>query len=152
MWGGWHHVEVHTDDWWITKFQMYGFVYSPHLTQTIRENAQPEKQITTNLTGAKDGRYNAQHIWLHMMVFINPEVASLPQHAHLMAEEGCYKDKTVDRSGKKVLIHRECGTGRNNQHETKLPDEFKPIRIDNPEKKREDWEAWVNSHIKGTQK
>lgn len=106
----------------------------PTLDSKIRENAHPEKQITTSLIGAKDG---------------DSEVASLPQHAHLMAEEGCYKDKAVDRSGKKVLIHRECGTGRNNQHETKLPDEFKPIRIDNPEKKREEWEAWVNSHVKG---
>jgi hypothetical protein len=76
------------------------------------------RKTNYSLIGAKVGRYNAQHIWLKMIVFIIAEVATLPQLAHLMAEEGCYKDKTVDRSGKKVLIHRECGTGRNSQHET----------------------------------
>jgi hypothetical protein len=147
MWGGWHHVEVHDADWWITKFELYGFVYSPLLTESTRDQARSERTKTTSIQGAKDGKYNAQHVWLHMLVFINPEVASLPQHAHLMAEAGCYKDKTTDGSGKRVIVHRECGTGRNSEHETKLPDDFKPIRIEKPETKAREWEEWVNKHI-----
>lgn len=147
MWGGWHHVEVHDADWWITKFELYGFVYSPILTESARDHARSERKILTTIQGAKDGKYNAQHIWLHMLVFINPEVASLPDHAHLMAEAGCYKDKTTDESGRRVIIHRECGTGRNSEHETKLPDHFKPIQIEQSEKKTIEWEGWVNKHI-----
>ena len=39
IWGGWHHVEVHKEDWWKMKFQMYGFQYSPELTMAIRTQA-----------------------------------------------------------------------------------------------------------------
>ena len=146
-WGGWHHVEVHDADWWITKFEMYGFVYSPLLTESTRDRARSERNNSTSIQGAKDGKYNAQHIWLNMLVFINPEVASLPEHAHLMAETGCYKDATTDGSGKRIIVHRECGTGRNSEHETKLPDDFKPIRIEKPEMMNSAWEEWVNKNI-----
>ena len=147
MWGGWHHVEVHDADWWITKFELYGFVYSPILTESVRDRARSERTNRTTINGAKDGKYNAQHVWLHMLVFLNPEVASLPHHAHLMAEAGCYKDKSLDGYGRRVIIHRECGTGRNSEHETRLPYEFMPIRIEPSEKKIIEWEEWVNKHI-----
>ena len=98
QWGGWHHVEVHQQDWWITRFKMFGFVYDESLTKTIRAVAIEEvghaENNRNNASDAfasigPDGKiYNAQHIWLNMLVFINPAVASLPDHAHLLAEPG----------------------------------------------------------------
>lgn len=146
-WGGWHHVEVHDEEWWITRFEMYGFKYSERLTKKVKYIAQSEKSMSSSIQGAKDGKYNSQHVWLHMMVFINPEVAGLPQHAHLMAEQGCFKATIKDKEGNRISVNRECGTGRNNAEESKLPEEFKPIWIDEPEKKRKEWEEWVNKHI-----
>jgi hypothetical protein len=64
MWGGWHHVEVHDDIWWISKFQSYGFVYSPELTAMVRDVAVQEVGNIT-VTGEKA---NPQHIWLTMKV------------------------------------------------------------------------------------
>lgn len=79
-WGGWHHVEVHGMWWWKSRLQAYGFIYSEDLTQKIRSYARREID-----------EYG-QHIWFSMMVFINPVVASLPQHQHLFNGHGCYKD------------------------------------------------------------
>ena len=55
-------------------------------------------------------------------VFINPAVASLPEHAHLLAEHGCFKSKTQNRP---------CGVGKKQLAETesKLPPEFLPLQI-----------------------
>jgi hypothetical protein len=145
-WGGWHHVEVHTEDWWILKFEMYGFKYSEKLTLKLREQAKIDKGLPSKIKGAKNGKFNSQHVWLHMMVFINPAVASLPEHAHLMAEEGCFQS-TANIGGKSEMIHRACGTGRNSAHETLLPKEYKPIKIHDPNKKRMEWEDWVNDHV-----
>jgi hypothetical protein len=117
QWGGWHHVEVHMDDWWITKMQMYGFIYSPELTQHVRDVATTES--SSGIEALNGDKYNAQHVWLNMPLFINPAVVSLPQHAHLMVEEGCFKGR---KNGKQIT--RPCGTS---PEETPLPDEFLPI-------------------------
>lgn len=64
-WGGWHHVEVHDTNWWVTKFEMYGFKFSQYLTDKVKGIA--EKQGNGNI--APNGKeYNAQHIWLTMKV------------------------------------------------------------------------------------
>jgi hypothetical protein len=57
-----------------------------------------------------------------LQVFINPAVASLPEHAHLLSEHGCYKSKTQNRP---------CGTGmkKHIDTESKLPDSFLPLKI-----------------------
>lgn len=39
-WGGWHHVEVHDQKWWIGRMQSHGFIYSEELTSWIRKQAQ----------------------------------------------------------------------------------------------------------------
>lgn len=65
-WGGWHHVEVHDDLWWISKMQLYGFVYSPELTQMVRDIARGESGSIA-VTGEKA---NPQHIWLTMKVCV----------------------------------------------------------------------------------
>jgi len=35
-WGGWHHVEVHNQKWWIGRFEAMGFVFSREITDWIR--------------------------------------------------------------------------------------------------------------------
>ena len=67
-WGGWHHVEVHKDDWWIRKYESYGFRYDEKLTKEIRQIAVKEKgKFPPN---GKD--LGAQHVRTSMKVFINP--------------------------------------------------------------------------------
>jgi hypothetical protein len=46
-WGGWHHVEVHQDEWWIRKYESYGFRYDDTLTQQVRSIASAEKGNAT---------------------------------------------------------------------------------------------------------
>mmetsp|Transcript_10124 Transcript_10124/g.11359 ORF Transcript_10124/g.11359 Transcript_10124/m.11359 type:complete len:413 (+) Transcript_10124:143-1381(+) len=104
-WGGWHHVEVHKDEWWIRKYEAYGFKYDDTLTQQIRKVGMEEhfnKNTTADGTFPVNGEsYNAQHVWTSMKVFLNPVVAALPQHAHLFGEFGCFNTRTKG--------HRECG-------------------------------------------
>ncbi|KAG7373410.1 methyltransferase domain containing protein [Nitzschia inconspicua] len=112
-WGGWHHVEVHEEEWWITRFQSFGFVYSNYLTKQVRSAASASKTIRA----PNNSTYNAQHIWLHMLVFINPTVASLPQHAHLLSELSC-------TNGSKKENRRPCKT---ESKESTLPPAFQPL-------------------------
>jgi hypothetical protein len=137
-WGGWHHVEVHETDWWIARFQSFGFVYSDSLTNQVRNAAMQHR-----LDVAPDNStYNAQHIWLHMMVFVNPVVASLEKHHHLLAEIGCYSDYTDNHK-------RPCGTftvagGSEKQTaeiETPLPPEYEPLHL--TEEMDRQWEQTV---------
>lgn len=123
-WGGWHHVEVHSDDWWIRKYEAYGFKYETVLTDQVRTWARNEG----NSTGPDGRPYNAQHVWLNMKVFVNPVVAALPQHAHLFPEIGCY-EKTGENG---LILHRECGTGGIGgigALETPLDPSFFPLKI-----------------------
>lgn len=87
---------------------------------------------------------NAQHVWLSLQVFINPAVASLPQHAHLLAEPGCFLERAKDGSP----VNRECGTGNDEQSniETTLPDAFKPLEI--TEKMDHDWFEHIRAKVK----
>lgn len=138
QWGGWHHVEVHNEVWWVSKFESYGFRYSPDLTNMVRRTAYDEKQRKTpSMTGEP---YNAQHIWNKMIVFINPSVAALPEHAHLFAEHGCYHNRTGDQIG-----HRECGTGRGGKGESPLPKSFYPLTLTEDMDKA--WEDLVKKNI-----
>ena len=71
MWGGWHHVEVHDSDWWITKFQSFGFVFLSQITKKVKDIVKEEAlgpQSKRNLFGQK---YSAQHLYLHLMVSRN---------------------------------------------------------------------------------
>lgn len=85
IWGGWHHVEVHFREWWIQKMEMQGFRYSQSLSDMVKAAAKAGQ-----FKEAPNGKpYNAQHLWTNQMVFINPKVASLPEHDHLFHESGC---------------------------------------------------------------
>lgn len=73
--GGWHHAEVHSEWWWISRFEMFGFTYSEVLTDIIRGNAKYKYDEGLNLK--------------RMMVFVNRNLASQPQFAHLIGGHGC---------------------------------------------------------------
>jgi hypothetical protein len=121
--GGRHHVEVHSDEWWIRKYELYGLKYDAALTEQVRAWAKDESNNATAI--APNGeRYNAQHVWLTMKVFTNPVVAALPQHAHLFPEFGCYGGRTNGE-----IHHRECGTGGEGALETPLDKSLYPLPI-----------------------
>ncbi|KAL7551273.1 hypothetical protein ACHAWF_014477 [Thalassiosira exigua] len=123
-WGGWHHVEVHDDDWWRVRWEAAGFVYSEYLTTQMREIANKDnhrKDLTSNMR--PDHLYFVgQHLYLNLQVFINPMVASLPQHTHLFAEHGCYGGRDPKT---KEHIRVDCTHQKGNL--TPLPKSFKPL-------------------------
>lgn len=88
-WGGHHHVEVHPDFWWISRMEMQGFVYSEKLTKIMRYIAMMTKEKAASNQGS--------HLFRTAHVYINPKVASLPQHAHLMGRYGCFRQKGDER-------------------------------------------------------
>lgn len=135
-WGGWHHVEVHQDDWWIRKYESFGFRYDAELTDKFKMIASQEKSTGEAPNGE---HYNAQHIWLTLKVFINPAVASLPHHAHLFFEHGCFES----RGGKP----RKCGDGNSPQAsvESVLPQGFFPLEL--TDSQDDAWHELVKSHI-----
>ncbi|KAL3765972.1 hypothetical protein ACHAWO_002964 [Cyclotella atomus] len=121
-WGGWHHVEVHNDDWWRGRMESMGFIYSEQLTNMMRGKAGEDSQQTDLLKSMEEGKgYSvAQHLRINLQVFINPFVAALPQHMHLFAEHGCFEnDKLV-----------ECGkNGTSTEGLSALPDRYKPLEL-----------------------
>lgn len=88
-------VEVHGDYWWKGRFIAAGMVYFQELTEVIRRIPYMEKYKLLEVFNMTE-RYNGvigpygQYIEHQMMVFINPIVASLPQHDHIFSGEGCH--------------------------------------------------------------
>ena len=115
---------------------MFGFIYSPKLTEKLRQAAQAE----TNTCCAPNGvKLNAQHVWLRAQVFINPAVAALPQHAHLLAEPGCYDQ---NENG---TVHRVCGESASvvdHTGESVLPERWSALTLTQAQD-----DSWV-AHIK----
>jgi hypothetical protein len=127
-WGGWHHVEVRPDSWWIRKYEMYGFKFSQELTDQIRKIVDEEKGQIFPPTGQ---RMFAQHIGISIKVFINPLVAALPEHAHLFGGVGgCHKEGLGES-----IVNRECGEDK----ETPLDPTYFPLKLT-----EEQDEAWYN--------
>ena len=120
-WGGWHHVEVHDEKWWRARMEMMGFLYSDELTKVMKEYAGKDRGRRDIIPAMDPNKgYNVgQHLWTTLQVYINPLVASLPEHAHLMAEHGCYHHT----NGK------ECGKAGNTEVDSVLPDSFKPLKL-----------------------
>lgn len=103
-WGGHHHVEVHNDWWWKARMAAQGFVFSPELTRMVK-----------GLARRTYGGLRASHL-VEMHVFINPPIAQLPQHAHLVGNVGCFgKGPCGDR------VPCAC-TGADT-----LPEQFRPV-------------------------
>jgi len=121
--GGWHHVEVHDSDWWILRMESMGFVYSAYLTKKMRKVALKDWKRNDFLRAMQNDKKKStygvgQHLIKTLQVFLNPLVASLPQHAHLLTEHGCFA------SGEAGI---ECGKkGTKAQNLTPLPDTYKP--------------------------
>lgn len=90
-WGGWHHVEVHGSWWWKARFEARGLVYSEYLTELFRG------MVTFDNTNYAHLEYSQQLMGLH--VFINPHVASLPEHRHLFGGHGCFNDVVDNEDG-----------------------------------------------------
>eukprot|EP00538_Stauroneis_constricta_P008976 CAMPEP_0119567890 /NCGR_PEP_ID=MMETSP1352-20130426/37289_1 /TAXON_ID=265584 /ORGANISM="Stauroneis constricta, Strain CCMP1120" /LENGTH=377 /DNA_ID=CAMNT_0007617203 /DNA_START=93 /DNA_END=1226 /DNA_ORIENTATION=- len=112
-WGGWHHVEVHDHSWWIDRFESFGFRYSERLSDKVRAIAKEERG-----TFAPNGeRYNAQHVWTKMLVFINPQVAARPEYARMMTQPGCVEGR---------LQNRKCGK---DPVESTIPPDFEALEL-----------------------
>jgi len=90
--GGWHHVEVHARWWWKSRLTAAGFVYSRDLSLDLRKYASAGRNHTL-------GPAHSQHLIHSMMVFINPSVANLPQHRHLIGGNGCYGSSVDNNNG-----------------------------------------------------
>jgi Methyltransferase domain len=135
VWGGWHHVEVHNNTWWINKYESYGFRYDAVLSDRIRDIAKRGQEK------APDGkRYSGQHIARNMKVFINPMVASLPKHAHLFPSHGCFYGYGANFS---EPVNRPCGEGKGAELESVLPKEFLPLNI--TQEMDEEWDKLISS-------
>jgi len=133
---GWHHVEVHDKKWWIRKYESYGFKYDEELTLQVRGWALKHKY---DYKGPGGGFYDGFYLRVTMMVFINPVVAALPEHAHLFAENGCYGGK--DSLGK--AIHRECDEGNG---ETPLAKSMLPLKL--TQTMDEEWDNMIKKNVK----
>ena len=72
-------------------------------------------------------------------VFINPVVASLPEHQHLFAEGGCFVSR-----GAGELITRECD-GVKNKVESVLPKKY--LTLDITDEMDREWEELVKRNI-----
>jgi len=143
-WGGWHHVEIHGDEWWIRKYESYGFRYDEALTKVIRKTASEERASNTTFPPNEE-KFNSQHIWTSMKVFINPTVAALPEHAHLFGEFGCYLN---------MPSNRECGKPESDQErhresaarETPLDPSFYPLKLNQGQD--QDWYDIIKANMK----
>lgn len=102
-WGGHHHVEVHPEWWWVTRFRMRGFVFDRELTDVVRRQATIDQNAAYQRSGNKTQL--GQHIRLTMMVFVNPSVAALAAHDHLMSGHGCYDGVYDNAEGGKRCIN-----------------------------------------------
>lgn len=138
-WGGWHHTEVHNDLWWRSKFESHGFIYSEDYTKKLRSIAQVERGEKKKFP-VGDVNYDGARIAGTMMVFINPLVASRPEHAHLFAEPGCFVDY------KKPNVH--CGEEKDLQARavnSPIPEEYKFIPY--KEEQHLAWEQCVKDSV-----
>lgn len=124
-WGGWHHVEVHPDDWWIQKFRLYGFQYEPELTEEVKSWARQEASNQTFGLGPNGQRYGASHVMGSLKVFSNPVVGALPEHAHLFPRDGCFQNY-APKGSPFISITQPCSDKRG---ETELPESFAPLKI-----------------------
>ena len=117
--------------------EFYGFQYRDDLTMEMRtlvwnETHAPDKGVAPN--GKPIG---APHIHANMMIFLNPLVTALPEHAHMFYEPGCFK---LREDG--ILHLRDC----DEENETPLPSEFKQMPLT---KEQDDlWFDWVKERVK----
>ena len=66
---GWHHVEVHDHEWWVRKYESYGFRYDDKLTQQVRRWARDGKK---DYRGPRGEYLDGFYLRVTMKVFVNP--------------------------------------------------------------------------------
>ena len=124
---------------------MQGLVYSEELTAMVRAEARAESARKVLSPNGKD-YYYAQHIITTMQVFINPEVAMLPRHSGLMAEDGCYGGKKEGGG----VEHVKCGgvkkNGQMDEQNTPMDPNYHVLEI-TPEMDKS-WEQNVLASLK----
>lgn len=126
-------VEVHSPEWWIQKYESWGFKYSPELTEEAKKIAKDTKKSYKGPNGEYlDGFY----VRVTLKVFINPVVAALPEHAHLFPDPGCL---SLNGEKKRERVKRKC---TDEGDESPLDPEMEPLTITD-----EMDEKWLN-HIK----
>ena len=138
-------MEVHPDEWWIQKYELYGFRYDDTLTKQIRRIAATEAHRGASFppTGARMG---AQHVFSSVKVFINPVVAAHPDHALLFATFGGYTKYGLN--GIQDIINHECGTGKNGHLETPMSPSFYPKPL--TPQQDVDWYTIIGQHLHST--
>ena len=112
--------------------QSYGLVYSKSLTERVKKSASEERNSAKKAPNGKP--YNAQHVWLNALVYINPAVASLPKHQHLLSEHGCFVSRNEP--------NRPCESKRG---ETEMIDEYLSLKL--TKDMDEDWENLVSKNL-----
>ena len=130
---GWHHVEVHSNDWWIRKYESYGFKYDQALSEEARAIAKRTKKSYRSPHNKTylDGFY----MRVTLMVFVNPTVAALPEHSHLFPELGCF--------GGQGKPNRKC----KKEHGETVPDErMYPLNLTEAMDKA--WIDWLEPRVK----
>ena len=72
--GGWHHVEVHEQAWWVDKMESLGFVFMSRLTDKMRAKAMEDKfrrDLTSSMNKSDEKSFNVgQHIWGTLLVML----------------------------------------------------------------------------------
>lgn len=71
-WGGWHHVEVHNQKWWIGRFEAMGFIFSREITDWIRQQARADLTASSAQTLAYGLMVNL------MLIFFDTWSQTLP--------------------------------------------------------------------------
>jgi hypothetical protein len=137
-----HHTEVHSTEYWIERFEMQGFKYSKTMSEKARTIINNE--ISAKIPFPTGDIYGGYHMLTNFMVFINPSVASRPEHAHLLAEPGCYNDLEQESGNTAIQCGEELNTNAKSLS-TPLPDYYKPIPY--KEVKHLEWEALIVDNV-----
>mmetsp|Transcript_24443 Transcript_24443/g.27287 ORF Transcript_24443/g.27287 Transcript_24443/m.27287 type:complete len:364 (+) Transcript_24443:124-1215(+) len=128
---GWHHVEVHKNDWWIRKYESYGLKYDEALSNEAKAIARATKET---FKGPHDMNLDGFYVRVTLMVFVNPVVAALPEHAHLFPQLGCF---TKDKGARKC--RKESGES--------VPDErMNPLNLTDLMDQK--WVEWIEPQVK----
>mmetsp|Transcript_2031 Transcript_2031/g.2766 ORF Transcript_2031/g.2766 Transcript_2031/m.2766 type:complete len:120 (+) Transcript_2031:183-542(+) len=115
--------------------ELYGFRYNPEMSESVRRLANREPFVGRRAPNGANP--NPQNLY-RMLVFINPAVAALPEHGHLMAEAGCFG--TYEGGN---LTTRDCVESA---EESALPESFKPLKVTLENQIK--WEERVKSFLK----
>eukprot|EP00563_Minutocellus_polymorphus_P004704 CAMPEP_0181035664 /NCGR_PEP_ID=MMETSP1070-20121207/8442_1 /TAXON_ID=265543 /ORGANISM="Minutocellus polymorphus, Strain NH13" /LENGTH=371 /DNA_ID=CAMNT_0023113235 /DNA_START=151 /DNA_END=1266 /DNA_ORIENTATION=+ len=132
---GWHHVEVHSNEWWIRKYESYGFKYDAELTEKAKAIARSTKK---DYKGPHGQYLDGFYVRVTLMVFVNPVVAALPEHAHLFPEIGCFESR--EENG--LIIHRKCDPANG---ESEPDPNMYPLELS--DQMDEDWLEWLRPRV-----